>query len=210
MLCEGYWGKCKSWEAEESCEEIEYKQECIMSKAGLKLREFMRILWEEHVFWTRLTIISSSAHLADLDFTIKRLLRNAIDFEMAFKPFYGEEKARIFGELMRDHIMIAAQLVKVAKVGNRKAALKAETAWYANADEIAAFLSDINPNWPEANVRTMLHHHLSLTETEIITILTGDHGRNIATFDEIESQALLMADTLSNGISTQFPDAFMR
>lgn len=210
MFCKGYWGDHKNCEFEEDCDDFEYKKECLISKTEVNLREHMRMLWEEHVFWTRLMIISISANLPDLDLTTKRLLRNAKDFEMAFKPFYGEEKAHIFGGLMRDHLVIAAQLVKAAKAGDSRVALKAETAWYANADEIASFLSSINQNWPEKTLKTMLHEHLALTESEAVAILTGEYGRGITTFDEIEKQALMMADALTDGIVKQFPDTFAK
>lgn len=206
MFCKGYWG-CHN---DSECDDFEDRQECLISKSEVNVKEHMRMLWEEHIIWTRLTIISISAALPDLDLTVKRLLRNARDFEMAFNPLYGEEKAHIFGSLMRDHLVIAGQLVKAARAGDRKAALAAEHAWYENADKIATFLSSINPNWPENTMRTMLHEHLRLTESEAIAILTGEHGRGIATFDEIEKQALMMADSLTEGIVKQFPDIFVR
>jgi hypothetical protein len=47
---------------------------------------------------------------------------------------------------MKAHLVLAAQLVKDAKAGNSQAGEEAEKKWYANADEIAALLSSINPN----------------------------------------------------------------
>jgi hypothetical protein len=42
---------------------------------------------------------------------------------------------------MRDHLVLAATLVKAAKAGNSQAAAEAEKKWYTNADEIAVFSS---------------------------------------------------------------------
>lgn len=62
---------------------------------------------------------------------------------------------------MRDHLTIAAQLVKAAKAGDSQAAADAEKRW-ANADEIATFLNHINPNWSKEDLTSMLYEHISL------------------------------------------------
>jgi len=70
-----------------------------ISKAEVDLKSEMRMLWEQHVAWIRMTIISIATNLPDLDLVINRLLRNATDMAAAFKPFYGDEKASKFGSL---------------------------------------------------------------------------------------------------------------
>ena len=49
----------------------------------------MRKLWEDHITWTRLFIVSASADLPDSRPTTERLLRNQQDIGDAIKPFYG-------------------------------------------------------------------------------------------------------------------------
>src|SRR5689334_12914009 len=132
----------------------------------------MRLLWEQHVVWTRLTILSIVFGLPDVDLVTNRLLRNPKDFESALKPFYGDKIASEFADLFKSHLVIAAQLVKAAKAGDNKAAANAEKNWYANADEIAAFLGRINPFWSEKDWKTMLHEHLALTKSEAVAMLT--------------------------------------
>ncbi|MDD4588577.1 MAG: hypothetical protein PHC60_09345 [Heliobacteriaceae bacterium] len=95
------------------------------------LRDKMRMLWEEHIAWTRMTIISIAENLSDLDLVTKRLLRNATDMANAFRPFYGDRIASEFGRLMKEHLVIAAELVKAAKAGQSQAAADAERRWYA-------------------------------------------------------------------------------
>lgn len=179
-----------------------------ISKAELDLSNEMRKLWEEHVAWTRMFIISVASNLPDLDLVTQRLLRNATDMAEALKPFYGEELASRFGNLIRDHLIFAAELVKAAKAGNSQAAADAERRWYTNADEIATFLSNINPNWSRETWMKMLHEHLSLTKSEAVARLTGNYAEDIATYDKIENQALVMADEMTNGIVKQFPNKF--
>src|SRR5687768_14809532 len=57
-------------------------------------RAAMRKLWEDHITWTRLFIVSKATvqrDLPDLDATVRRLLANQTDIGNAIKPFYGEE-----------------------------------------------------------------------------------------------------------------------
>ena len=181
----------------------------VISKAQLDLNNYVRLLWEQHIVWTRLTIISIVFGLPDVDLVTNRLLRNPKDFEALLKPLYGDRAASRFADLFTSHLVIAAELVKLAKAGDTEAAADAEKRWYANADEIAAFLGSINPYWSEQQWRTMLHQHLALTKSEAVNILTGKYAEGISVFEQNEKQALEMADVMTYGIIRQFPNNFL-
>lgn len=184
-----------------------YKHTCI-TRAELELRNQFRKLWEQHVEWTRMTIISLAENLKDVDLVTKRLLRNPSDMGVIFKTFYGEAIAAKFIELFTAHLVIAVQLVKAAKAGNTKAAEDAEKRWYANAVELAVFFNSINPYWPKEAMRNMLFEHLRLTKSQAVFRIQKNYAADIATFDKIEDQALQMADEFSRGIVQQFPSVF--
>ena len=167
-------------------------------------------LWEEHVAWTRLTIISL-VDIKDATETIateNRLLRNTKDMAEVCRMFYGEEAATKFDELMTEHLTTAAELVQAAVAEDNTKLDDAEKKWYKNADEIAATLNMLNPNWEEKEMKNMLYDHLRLTKAEGVARLTKDYATDISTYDEIEKQARMMADGFSHGIIMQFPDKF--
>ncbi|NFD76192.1 acetylglutamate kinase [Clostridium botulinum] len=174
----------------------------------MALRDTMRMLWEQHSVWTRLAIMSIVAGSPDQDLVIARLLRNPKDFEAALRPFYGDKVAAEFSKLLTDHLVIAAELVKASKAGNTNAAADAEKRWYENADQIAELLSRINPYWHLEAWKAMLHEHLALVKAEAVAMLTSDYKRSVSIYDEIEAQALEMADTMAEGIIEQFPERF--
>ena len=55
----------------------------------------------------------------------------------------------------------------------------------------------------------MLYEHLALTKAEAVNMLTGNYAESIAIFDQIEKQALDMADVMTYGIVLQFPHNFL-
>jgi hypothetical protein len=169
----------------------------------------MRQLWEDHIVWTRMAIVSIVDDRPDQSFAVERLLRNQDDIGDAIKPFYGEAAGDALTALLREHIVGAADLLVAAKTGVGFEA--AQEAWYANGAEIGAFLADANPrNWDRAEMQAMMADHLDLTLAEAVARLNGAYAADVAAYDEIHVQILHMADMLSDGIIAQFPGRFGR
>jgi hypothetical protein len=169
----------------------------------------MRKLWEDHITWTRLTIVSFAGDLPDLEPTLDRLLQNQDDIGRAIAPFYGQTAGRALAGLLREHILGAVDVLVAARSGDEDALAAALAAWYANGDEIADFLNAANPRfWPRDEMRAMMREHLDLTLAEGAARLAGDFEADIAAYEEIHLQALEMADMLSSGIIRQFPNRF--
>lgn len=170
----------------------------------LNLLNQLRKLWEQHVMWTRSFVISAANDLKDIEFVTKRLLENPTDFAQIFRQYYGDEIAKQFEELLKEHILIAADIVKATKENDSQKTQALLEKWYHNADKIAEFLSEINPNWEEDEWRFMLSSHLDLLEKEIINRIAGNYEDDVAIYDIIEDQALEMADLMAAGIIDQF------
>ena len=172
------------------------------------MHQSMRKLWEDHVTWTRLCIVSAVAGLPDADAAAGRLLQNQADIGNAIKPFYGEEAGAKLTELLRGHILTAASLVGAAKAGDEAKVTKAKADWYVNGDEIATFLAGANPNWPADTLKSMMRGHLDQTVAEATARLQGNWAQDISEYGHIHDHILEMSDALAAGIVTQFPDKF--
>src|SRR5215510_11602279 len=107
----------------------------------------MRKLWEDHITWTRLAIVSFAGGLPDFDQTAARLLKNQEDIGNAIKPYYGRRAGNRLTALLKQHIAGAVELLKAAKAGDDAGFATAKTAWYANGREIARFLTRANPRY---------------------------------------------------------------
>jgi hypothetical protein len=170
----------------------------------------MRTLWEDHIVWTRLFIVSAVADLPDKGPTTERLLKNQSDIGNAVRQFYGDTAADKLTSLLKEHITTAAELVSAAKMNDKAKQENATKRWYANADEIAIFLSGANPkNWPADEMKTMMHEHLDLTTDEVVARLKSDWAADIEAYEKVHGQILKMADMLSDGIISQFPKKFV-
>ena len=173
------------------------------------LRQDMRALWEEHIVWTRQVIVDFAAGLPSLTTSEARLLRNQTDIGNAIAPFYGEAAGTHLTGLLREHILIAVDVLTAAKAGDTAGLTRAQARWTRNADQIADFLSSANPTaWPRAEMRGMMRHHLKLTTDEAVARLTGDWSADVRAYGKIQTQILDMADMLSAGIISQFPQRF--
>ena len=177
------------------------------SKSGF--HDAMRKLWVDHVTWTRLFIVSAAADLPDKSATTQRLLQNQTDIGAAIATIYGKAAGDKLTSLLKDHILIAADLVGAAKAGQTARVDSLNRKWGANADDIAVFLNSANPkHWPTATLKSLMHTHLDQTLAEATHQLKGDYTASVKDYDAIETHILMMADALSDGIIAQFPQKF--
>ncbi|HVB43703.1 MAG TPA: hypothetical protein VNF47_13500 [Streptosporangiaceae bacterium] len=169
----------------------------------------MRKLWEDHVTWTRLAIVTFAAGSAGFNASATRLLQNQIDIGNEFAQFYGTTDGQKLASLLTSHIMIAVQILQDAKSGDTTALATDEASWYDNANQIADFLSSLNPRfWPDDVMREAMKEHLDQTLAEAQDELSGNYSASVTDYEAIHLHILAMADLLSSGIMGQFSNDF--
>lgn len=178
------------------------------SPMAAALRQNMRDLWTDHVIWTRAYIVSAVADQPDTKAAATRLLKNQEDIGAAVAGFYGRAAGDQLTTLLKEHILIAVDLITHAESGDKAAFAATDAKWAKNGDDIADFLSKANPNWPRATLREMMKLHLSTTTDQVVARLTKDWDADVRAFDVVYDHILAMADALSEGIIKQFPGKF--
>ena len=155
----------------------------------------MRKLWVDHVTWTRLFIVSAAADLPDKSATTQRLLQNQTDIGAAIATIYGKAAGDKLTSLLKDHILIAADLVGAAKAGQTARVDSLNRKWGANADDIAVFLNSANPkHWPTATLKSLMHTHLDQTLAEATHQLKGDYTASVKDYDAIGDPPMRWAE----------------
>jgi hypothetical protein len=180
----------------------------VYTQKEIQLKYDMQELWIEHAWWTRSYIVSNLAGLEDQQAVLKRLLQNQVDIGDAIKPYYGAEAGNKLSALLREHILIAGNIIEAAKKGDQANLANFNKEWNRNADEVVAFLTTANPNWNKKELTDMFNLHLKLTTDEVVARLKKDWEGDIKAADLNEEHLIHMADFLTDGIVKQFPDKF--
>ncbi len=179
--------------------------------AGAHIRSLsaaLRRLWADHVIWTRQYLVAAIGETPDVQAAATRLLKNQEDIGNAVVPFYGEAAGEALTGLLKEHILIAVELVGAAKAGDEKKFASEDMRWTRNAEAIAELLSGANPNWVNKDITDALMLHLNLTKQEAVARLKGDWEEDVAIFDQIFTEILTIADVLTDGLVKQFADRF--
>ena len=111
--------------------------------------------------------------------------------------------------LLTTHIEQAVPVLQAAQAGDQAALDQALSDWYANAKEIADFLSSANPeNWPTSATEPMMKSHIDQTTAYSVDLLKGDYALAVNHYDEAFDHMMMLADVLADGIRAQFPNRF--
>lgn len=185
-------------------------EKCI-SQSEVKFENEFRRLWIDHVLWTSNYITSATtAGAEDQKQVLARLLKNQEDIGNAIKPVYGEEAGNKLTALLKEHIVIAGDIVNAAKEGNTAKLDQLNKKWYRNADDISAFLNAANPNLKIGAVKELMYVHLKMVADDLTASLAKDWDARIVSIDDGVTHIILMADTISDAVVKQFPEKFKK
>ncbi len=180
----------------------------MVADSQVSLRIALRRLWADHVNWTRSYVVAAVADAADASAAAGRLLKNQEDIGNAVVPFYGADAGKALSGLLKEHILIAVELIKAAKANDQRKFGEEDAKWTKNAEGIAGLLSSANPYWKRADVVDLLALHLKLTKDEVVARLTKKWDDDVRAFDEIFTEIMTLSDALADGVVKQFPDKF--
>ena len=174
----------------------------------VNLLKQMNLVWEQHIMWTRMLLISIAESLKDLDATQARLLQNPKDIANVFRRYYGNSVANTIEKLLTEHLVIGKDLIVALKNNNQVLSKELNDKWYKNADDMADAFSSVNPFYPKEQVRQMLYEHLRLTTEEVAARLRRDYTADIKAYDMVQKEILAMSEFFVSGIVKQFPNLF--
>jgi hypothetical protein len=180
----------------------------IKKHPAFSLYRSLHRLWTDHILWTRQYVIAAVDERPEIEEAAARLLKNQEDLGNAIAPLYGKDAGAKLTDLLKQHIMIAVDLIEAAKSGNKTKFGELDQTWTNNADDIASFLSGANQYWPKKDVFDLLQLHLNLTKGEVVARMEKNFDQDVKALDEILTEILTVADALADGIVRQFPEKF--
>lgn len=174
----------------------------------ISLSNKLHMAWMQHVYWTRLLIVSITQRLADQNATAARLLQNPNDIANIYAGYYPPDAVRTIAQLLTEHLEIGGALITALRDKDTAQQGVLGRRWYINADQMADAFSRLNPYYEREALRGMLYRHLELTSQEVAMRLAGDYAEEIEVFGEVEREAMEMADYFATGLMRQFPQKF--
>ncbi len=171
------------------------------------LQSAMRQQWGEHLFWVReaarATVRGESAAATEAE---QEVVTNLLEMARSLEPFYGKAAGEKLFMLLNGQwsgIRAHARAVKREDQPAQEAALKALN---RNADAIAAFFADVNPNLKMDAVRPMLLTQVGHHGDQDLQLMQKAYADEARTWQVLRTGALALADTLGEAIGKQFPE----
>jgi len=174
----------------------------------LALVNDMRLAWSQHVYWTRLLLISIAERLLDETDVTNRLLENPYDIAAIFSKYYPQNATKQIASLLTEHLQIGAKLITALRDKEMAQADVLTRDWYRNAEQMSAAFHALNPQYSYDALHEMFDTHLALTTGEVKMRLARNYPADIKAFEQVEREALRMADYFSYGLMSAFPQKF--
>lgn len=174
----------------------------------MNLSDEMRKAWEQHVYWTRMLMLSIFGRMRDQSAVTDRLMRNPMDIANLYGGFYSPDVVNQIAGLITEHLKIGGDLMTAVRDRNTAEVARLNNLWYANANQMAAAFASANPRYNTMELRNMLFRHLDLLKSQMAARMAANYQADIQAFDEGENHILDMADYLTSGLVQQFPQNF--
>ncbi|MGN0342400.1 MAG: LysM peptidoglycan-binding domain-containing protein [Roseburia sp.] len=163
----------------------------------------MRLAWLDHVYWTRMFIMSVAGDLPDQKEIAEQMIKQVERIGQIFAAYYPQSVVRTLTDLLMDHVELAGSLITALKMGEQATAAKQRQDWYQNGDAITALLANETPEYNHDTLTEMWNRHLQLTEQEAKQRLAGEYAQDVETFNQIEAEIIKWADYLSRGLQQE-------
>jgi hypothetical protein len=159
--------------------------------------EYIENLWTERLVWVRQLILSIMLSLRDLNFVAERVQRNTAEFGQILGSVYGLEAGQKFEYLFNKYILILSEIVPTIKSGQNTDILMQQ--WLSVAEEIAEFLSQLNPYWDKSEIEALIRNQIQLEFDFASDLKKEKFEQGIANFDPAYDNARKAGQLMIDG-----------
>jgi len=174
-----------------------------------EMKQTLRDLWVGHIFWVRHVVLNIATNdPEERDAAEKEVGANTKQIANTMTPFYGEVESEKLYRLLDGNISAVREYSEatVAEDKRRQDAALAHIA--SNADDVADFLSHLNPYLQKETVRGLIAAHGAHHVLQINQYKAKEYARLGATWPMMRQHIYVIADTMTTALVKQFPDKF--
>jgi hypothetical protein len=174
-----------------------------------EMQQTLRDLWVGHIFWVRHVVSNIATNdPAERDAAEKEVVANTKQIANTMTPFYGEAASEKLYRLLDGNIGAVQEYSEATVAGNKLQQDAALAHLASNADEIADFLSHLNPYLQKDVVRGLIATHGAHHVLQINQYKTKDYAPLGATWPMMRQHFYVIADTMTTALAKQFPSKF--
>ena len=174
-----------------------------------EMQQTLRDLWVGHIFWVRHVVSNIATNdPEERDAAEKEVVTNTKQIAHTMAPFYGEVASEKFYSLLDGNIGAVREYSEATVAENKQQQDAALAHLASNADEIADFLSHLNPYLHKDTVRSLVATHGAHHVLQINQYKTKDYAPLGATWPMMRQHIYVIADTLTTALAKQFPSKF--
>lgn len=172
-------------------------------------KEELRDLWVGHIFWVRNVVMSiATENPAARDAAEKEVLANAKQIARMITPFYGKDASEKLLSILVNGYGAVNEYSEATVAGNKRRQDAALVDFASNANDLAVFISGVNPYLPEDTVRALMAVHGAHHVLQINQLQEKGYAHIMATWPAMRQHMQIIADTLTTALVKQFPNKF--
>jgi hypothetical protein len=174
-----------------------------------EMQQNLRDLGVGHIFWVRHVVSNIATNdPEERDAAEKEVVTNTKQIAHTMVPSYGEVASEKFYSLLDGNIGAVREYSEATVAENKQQQDAALAHLAANADEIADFLSHLNPYLQKDIVRALIATHGAHHVLQIKQYKAKDYAPLGATWPMMRQHIYVIADTLTTALAKQFPSKF--
>ncbi len=174
-----------------------------------EMKKAVRDLWVGHIFWIRHVVSNSAANNQEKrDSVEKEVWENAKQIASTITPFYGEAVSQEFLNLLNINYGAIKAYSEATVTRDKRRQHAALARLGSNADDIADFLSHLNPYLQKDIIRGLIEAHSAHHILQINQYKEKEYAPPMANWPMMRQHAYVIADTLTTALVKQFPSKF--
>jgi len=174
-----------------------------------EMKQALRDLWVGHIFWVRHVVSNIATNdPEERDAAEKEVGANTKHIANTIAPFYGEAASEKFFSLIDINYGAVREYSEATVAGNKRQQDAALAHLASNADDIADFLSHLNPYLQKDIVRGLIAAHGAHHVLQINQYKGKEYAHLGATWPMMRQHVYVIADTMTTALAKQFPSKF--